>query len=338
MVTTPVTPEPVTPDPVVPDPVVPDPVVPEPFTPEPVTPEPVTAVVDGEAPVVPESSVGEPVVDEAPVTEPVAGAGSPVFEEPPHEPGPPSDGSDGSDGSEGSDGSDGSDETPPSAPRSQRRAVIVLTVLTLIVVGAGIGGVLWSRSGKDEAAPPPTTQLPTTPTLADSAFVTFVDPETGFSMRYPRGWRRSEAPVREMRLVTSDGRQYSASVRVIRTEVPTTPANLNNIKSVTDGIVGPGVKMLTHETITLNGLIGFRYIYTFTDADSGLEGAHLHYFLFQGNNMYSIVFEALPTGDFGKIEGVFDQMLASFRVEPEPPGTGAPDTTVAPAPPASPPG
>ncbi len=214
----------------------------------------------------------------------------------------------------------------------------MLTVLTLIVVGAGIGGVLWSRSGKDEAAPPPTTQLPTTPTLADSAFVTFADPETGFSMRYPRGWRRSEAPVREMRLVTSDGRQYSASVRVTRTEVPTTPANLNNIKSVTDGIVGPGVKMLTHETITLNGLIGFRYIYTFTDADSGLEGAHLHYFLFQGNNMYSVVFEALPTGDFGKIEGVFDQMLASFRVEPEPPGAGAPDTTVAPAPPASPPG
>ncbi len=221
------------------------------------------------------------------------------------------------------------DATPPPpssssastvAPPRRTKTVVVLTVLSLVVVGAGVGGLIWSRRSSGRTANPPTAQ-PTSPspTLSDGAFVTYTDAETGFSMRYPRGWTRSEAPVREVRLIVSDGKRYSASVRVIHTQDVTTPANLANIKAVTDGVVGPGVQILKQDPITVNGLIGFRYIYTFTDKDSGLTTAHLHYFLFQGHKMNSIVFEAVPSEGFDRIQGTFDQMLGSFHSDPEPP-------------------
>jgi len=214
------------------------------------------------------------------------------------------------------------DVSPPaaSAPRSRTKAVAALTVLSLVVVGAGVGGLIWSRNSEKQATRPPTTQAaPTSPTLSDGAFVTFKDSEAGFSIRYPRGWTRSQAPVAEIRLLVSDGKQFSALVRVTRTDVVTTPANLANVKAVTDGLVGPGAQILKQDPITVNDLIGYRYIYTLTDKDSGLTTAHLHYFLFQGHKMNSIVFEALPSETFPRIEGVFDQMLGSFHSDPEPP-------------------
>ncbi len=206
-------------------------------------------------------------------------------------------------------------------PRRRTKAVVVLTVLSLLVVGAGVGGVIWSRSRSKGSTPPPPPALPSSPspTLSDGAFVTFKDSGAGFSIRYPRGWTRSQPPVAEIRLWATDGKQFAASVRVTRTEQVTTPANLANLKAVTDGIVGPGVQILKQDPITVNGLIGFRYIYTLTDTDSGLTTAHLHYFLFQGHKMNSIVFEALPSETFSRIEGVFDQMLGSFHSDPEPP-------------------
>ncbi len=214
------------------------------------------------------------------------------------------------------------DVSPPaaSAPRSRKKAVAALTVLSLVVVGAGVGGLIWSRNSKKQATPPPTTQASSpSPTLSDGAFVTFKDSEAGFSIRYPRGWTRSQAPVAEIRLLVSDGKQFSALVRVTHTDAVTTPANLANVKAVTDGLVGPGAQILKQDPITVNDLIGYRYIYTLTDKDSGLTTAHLHYFLFQGHKMNSIVFEALPSETFSRIEGVFDQMLGSFHSDPEPP-------------------
>ncbi|MGI8777944.1 MAG: hypothetical protein ACR2LJ_11340 [Acidimicrobiales bacterium] len=210
-------------------------------------------------------------------------------------------------------------DDPGSTSRSRRGLIAILTVLSLVVVGAGVGGVIWSRSGKKKATPPPAAQSATSPTLPDGSFVTFKDSEAGFTIRYPRGWARSQPPVAEIRLWASDGKQFAASVRVIHTEEVTTPANLANLKAVTDGIVGPGVQILKQDPITVNGLIGYRYIYTLTDKDSGLTAAHLHYFLFQGHKMNSIVFEAVPSETFSRIEGVFDQMLGSFRSDPEPP-------------------
>ncbi len=201
----------------------------------------------------------------------------------------------------------------------------MLSVLTVAVVALAIWGFSLSRKAEDKAEPPPSTAPATTlVTLPDEAFVSYTDPETNFSIRYPRSWRRTEAPIREIRLQITDGRQYACRIQVIRTEEATTPANVANLVPVMQGIIGEGIRILSQNSVTVNGLIGFRFIYTVTDDESGLEEAHLHYFLFQGHKMHSIVFAAVPATDFANIEGVFLQMLDSFRSEPDPPTTAPP--------------
>jgi hypothetical protein len=218
---------------------------------------------------------------------------------------------------------------PRRAGPDRRGTIVLLTVLTLVVVALGVGGIALSRNAKKKSSAAPTTQPTTTLfTLPDNAFVTFRDPETGFTIRYPRGWQRSEAPLREIRLQVSDGKQYACRVQVRHTDEATTPANLGNLQQTMLGFIGSGVQIVKQDAFNVNGLIGFRFIYTFTDAPSGLEGAHEHYFLFQGHKMNSIVFEVLPSTDIAKIEGVFDQMVQSFHSDPEPDnGTGAATTT-----------
>lgn len=269
---------------------------------------------------IPEPVTDQATIDDGPGPTPAPDDAAPVdaipVEAAPAEVAPAEADSDGA----ASDDAAPDDAAPVEAARSSRKLVALLTVLSLLVVGAGVGGLLWSRSGKKKATPPPPVSTAvTSPTLPDGSFVTFKDSEAGFSIRYPRGWTRSQPPVAEIRLEVSDGKQFSARVRVTRTQVATTPANLANLKAVTDGIVGPGVQILKEDPITVNGLIGYRYIYTITDNDSGLTTAHLHYFLFQGHKMNNIIFEAVPSDTFSRIEGVFDQMLGSFHSDPEPP-------------------
>jgi hypothetical protein len=120
---------------------------------------------------------------------------------------------------------------------------------------------------------------------------------------------------------------------VNQTDQVTTPENLGNLRSVTDGIIGsnPSARVLKQDTVSINGLIGYYYLYTFKDA-TGLDGVHAHYFLFSGHNMYSIVFQALPASQFTRFAGIFDQIAQSFKVEA---ATGPTTTTGTAAPPTS---
>jgi hypothetical protein len=211
----------------------------------------------------------------------------------------------------------------PAAPSQSRRGlVIALTVLSVIVVLLAVGGVLLARSGNKAASSPPTTAGPSTTlaTLPDAGFTTFTDtdPQFSFTIRYPRGWVRSDAPVKEIRLTVSDGKQFSARVRVIHPEEATTPGNIGNLKPTIEGFLGSNIQLAKSDPVTVNGLIGFRYIYNYTASDTGLTGAHVRYFLFQGHKMNDIIFEAVPSDSFGQMEGVFDQMLQSFHSDPEP--------------------
>lgn len=211
--------------------------------------------------------------------------------------------------------------------------VILLSVLSVVAVVLTIIAVNLGRSADRKAAAPVTT-TPTTrpvPTLPDAAFTTFRDDKTGFSIRYPTTWERRIAPHGEVRLYVSNRGAYSALVRVQQFEQPTTPENLGNLRAFTDGsVAGEGVQVLKVDPVTVNGLIGYRYLYTFVDENSGIQGAHLHYFLFQGRKANSIVFQALPTEEFPQAEGIFNQMLESFRSDPEPAGAPAPSEPTAP--------
>lgn len=214
--------------------------------------------------------------------------------------------------------------------------MVVLCVVTVLVVVIGIGAFVLGQgavsTGREAKRSQPDT--PTGVTLPAPDMTTFEDKEAGLTIQYPKIWQKYDAPVSEVRLVVTPGGQDYVSVRVQYTDAVTTPQNLVNIKAVTDGVVGSNntVKVLQHKAVTINGLIGYYYLYTFTDKNSGLQGAHSHYFLFQGHKMNSLVFQALPTEGYKALEPVFSQILASFRSTPEPPVASAP-STLAPPPP-----
>ena len=108
----------------------------------------------------------------------------------------------------------------------------------------------------------------------------------------------------------------------------TTVENLPNIKAFTDGIVGSNKSavILKVQAININGMPGYYYLYTFTDPQTGGQGAHAHYFLFRGRNMYTVVFQAFPSDGFTRLSKVFDQMAESFNTRPDT-GPAPEDTT-----------
>lgn len=200
----------------------------------------------------------------------------------------------------------------------------------------GIGAFALAPGGNGPPANTGTTVPGAATTVPASELTTFRDDATGFSLKYPRSWRRGEIdPNGEVRLVLLAGGLNGVSVRVQRTEVPTTSENIANIKAVTDGIVGsnPTAKVLNERQVNVNGMPGFYYLYTFTDEVTGAQGAHGHYFLFKGRKMQSIIFQTIPPQDFGQLAAVFDQVAESFQsdpdLEPAPAVTTAPSTTAA---------
>lgn len=227
-------------------------------------------------------------------------------------------------------------EPPKLPPEPQRRGGdgrrrgVVLVVLVAAIVA--VGALLLARRGDEPAGTPASREGTTTTTAtAPVEFVEFRDEATGFSMRHPKTWERLTHPSPEVRLVLSDGRLNAVLVRVTPTENPVTAENLLEAKAFTDAVVsGEGVTVLSQQPITLNGMPGFYYLYTFKDGDTGLEGAHSHYFVFQGRKMHSIVFQALPTAEFDALAGLFDQMAESVRSDPNvelPPTTSTTSTT-----------
>ncbi len=213
----------------------------------------------------------------------------------------------------------------PRKPPSQNTMVVVLSVLSVIVVSLVVYAFVLRPSasvgtGASSGATTTTTLDPTAPgtSLPDSAFAVFTSQKMGFSIKYPTSWPTGETDDGEM--VVDAGGGDAISVRLLqRTAVPTTPENLANIKAVTDGVVvtDKSVTILKVQQITVNGMPGYYYLYTFTEPETGTVGAHAHYFLFRGRNMYTMIFQALPQEGFGRLSRVFDQMAASFQTVPD---------------------
>jgi hypothetical protein len=217
--------------------------------------------------------------------------------------------------------------------------IVVLSVLTVVVVGLVVYAFVLRPAanvgtGTGVATPETTTTVnPAAPgtTLPVADLTSYSDEKDGFTVKYPKAWGQME-PGAEGGLALDAGGNDAVSVRLLqRTEVPTTADNLANIKAVTDGIVGSNrtAVILKQQEITLNGMPGYYYLYTFTDKDTGAQGAHAHYFLFRGRNMYTLVFQALPSDGFSRLSGVFDQIAGSFQTRPDT-GPAPSDTTSTP--------
>jgi hypothetical protein len=160
------------------------------------------------------------------------------------------------------------------------------------------------------------------------ALKTFRDREAGISISYPTSWveiennsgqKLTDDENTHIRLVAGPSRQEAAlkvRVRPLAREIinsQTSKEQLAATQSELDGLIaGPNVKVLQRRVLSVNGMVTWFYLYQFIDAASGTEGAHSHYFLFDGAKMNVIVMEALPRSKFTKLAPVFDQILQSF--------------------------
>ena len=194
---------------------------------------------------------------------------------------------------------------------------ILIGGLGLMIVAAA--GTLISVSRRDTPHMPAATQARSVAPIED--VVEFRDDQAGFALSYPKAWVRATAPNPQIVLVAAEqdpAKNQGGSIlaRVTPLDRPVTKAQLGEARKATDVIVSSseGVALKAEPTETeQGGLPGLYYLYTFRDPVSGATGVHSHYFLFKDKAMISLVFQALPEGDFGRLAPIFDRVANSLR-------------------------
>lgn len=189
---------------------------------------------------------------------------------------------------------------------------IVAGVLALAAVLALIGGGLVGRS----IVPSPATTPETPP--APPATVRFKDTLTDVAIAYPATWVQRMSDDQAVRILVSS-RDASAGVSVsVRKSGLTEEVNARNlalVRPLTDDLVA-GDDRITAKTdpvaVTVGGLPGYRYRYTYTTADK-TEGVHDHYFLFKSGRLVQLVLQAVPATGLKALQPTFDRIVASFQ-------------------------
>jgi len=212
-------------------------------------------------------------------------------------------------------------------PLSSAKRMIVAGLGIVLVAGAGT----WMAAARDTGARrmPATTQARSVEAAAPAPaqpdeLMEFRDDQAGFALSYPKTWVRATAPNPQIVLVAAEhdpakNQGGSILVRVTPLDAPVGKAQLLEARKATDAIVSSsdGLALRAEPTETeQGGLPGLYYLYTFRDPVSGLSGAHSHYFLFKDKTMISVVFQALPEGDFSRLAPLFDRVAGSIRVLP----------------------
>lgn len=197
--------------------------------------------------------------------------------------------------------------------KSWKRRVALVSGVVVVVGAAALTGTAGKREPVADNAP--TSRPAATPgtPAAPSGFADFHGP--GFVVGYPSDWTRLAPGDPSVALLATGGAD-SFMVRVLRLPAPVDPAALPPARPFTDEIQrsSESVRLLEPpKRITLAGLPGYFYFYTFRDAASGRIAAHSHFFLFAGRQVISLVFQALPADRFPADAALFDRITASFR-------------------------
>jgi uncharacterized caspase-like protein len=194
--------------------------------------------------------------------------------------------------------------------------IISLVVVLVVIIPRSVGS-------------PVSPVSPTTPPLAGTdgtsssgsptptGSTEFRSEQAGFELAYPSSWSNLNPTDPQILLLRErQGTQDSLLVRASDLQEPVGPQQLPAMKQVTDKLVTSNktVQMVAGPNqIELGGLPGLYYFYNFTDSATGQQGAHSHFFLFNGKTMISIVFQTLPKERFTEEAKTFDQVLASFH-------------------------
>jgi len=210
-------------------------------------------------------------------------------------------------------------------PSSSAKRMIVAGLGIVLVAGAGT----WMAAARDTGARrmPVTTPARSVEAAAPAPaqpdeLTEFRDDQAGFALSYPKAWVRATAPNPQIVLVAAEhdpaqNQGGSILVRVTPLDAPVGKAQLLEARKATDAIVSSsdGLALRAEPTETeQGGLPGLYYLYTFRDPVGGLTGVHSHFFLFKDKAMISIVFQALPESDFGRLAPLFDRVAGSLKV------------------------
>ncbi len=202
-----------------------------------------------------------------------------------------------------------------------------MVVLALAVVG--LVAVFVLTRGDDDA---PAEEVGPVAGAMNDRYSTYIDEETGFSFAHPETWIPVSRPEGTQRVVLSAGGDNTVSVRYNQNEqAVVTVEDLEKVRETTDRIAGPeGVQVLKREALMLNDMPTLYYLSRFTDEASGAKGVNAQHFVFQGTNMYILLFQAFPEEEFDRLAPDFDKIRATFNGDPdyEPPATddSAPET------------
>lgn len=184
----------------------------------------------------------------------------------------------------------------------------------LVVVLLGAAGWLIGQQLSSSTAPRQKSKNSTT------SYDTFKDPAGAFAGAYPSSWKRMTPPSSAFILLAQgpDGASYEVGKTTIT--APVNASNLGAAAKLTEGIVnsGPQVQLLKlkyrqPQVVSVGGMPGLLYLYTFVDPTTGETGAHAHYFLFDGRTMITLVFQSLPSNNFTTLAPEFDRIARTFH-------------------------
>jgi hypothetical protein len=204
----------------------------------------------------------------------------------------------------------------------RKRRVLVIIGL-LLAVGLGTSAAIFGPKLFTHPQPAQTANAANTTNKADAAskakpagFSEFRSDQAGFELAYPSDWTKLSPKDPQILLLVSQGPQDSFLVRTSQLQEAVGPQQLPALKQVTDKLVTSNktVQMVAGPNqIELGGMPGFYYFYNFTDPATGQQGAHSHFFLFNGKTMISMVFQSLPKEHFTESAKVFDQIANSLH-------------------------
>jgi hypothetical protein len=177
----------------------------------------------------------------------------------------------------------------------------VAAVLALII-GAAVGRSIIPSSNTQRTPPPKPAQ--------------FTDAESGIGLTYPGAWHRLQSTDPQVRLLAAGGPSMSLLIRVTKSDIADLKQEtLPVVRQFTDPLMVSDQRtrqLSDPEAISLDGLLGYRYRYTYTSKD-GSTGAHVHYFLFKHGEMIQLVFQAVPATSLAAAEPTFERIAETMR-------------------------
>lgn len=184
------------------------------------------------------------------------------------------------------------------------------------VIALGVAGfVTWqvTSASKSVLAQVPGTRI--TRDAQDPSQVTFTDSGTRFRLSFPASWSTRDVGGADVRLLAGPGGGDLMSVRVVTLNTgSSSPPSPTSLRPYLDTIVQePTVKIVQRAQIVMDKLPGWYYVYTFTDSSTHRVGVHAQYFIIRGSQLYSIVFQALPSSDFSKLAPVYQKVANSIQ-------------------------